>query len=122
MKKGKCNPGIKNYELKEAYETSFLLELYRGVSPSKNTVSAFLNDLGSSIECITPKQAAGLYYFYRRIYVILVFLYHRRYKILNRFAQPWVMNDKVDCRRVAFRHHSPLTLMNKYLQITKDLR
>ena len=41
-----CNPGIKNYELKDAYETSFLSELYPGVSLSKNTVSKFLNDLG----------------------------------------------------------------------------
>ena len=43
-----CDPGIKNYELKEAYETSFLSELYPGVSLSKNTVSTFLNDMGKA--------------------------------------------------------------------------
>ena len=43
-----CNPGIKNYELKEAYETSFLSELYPGIPLSKNTVSTFLNDLGKT--------------------------------------------------------------------------
>jgi len=41
-----CNPGIKDYELQEAYETSFLSELYPDVPLSKNTVSKFLNDLG----------------------------------------------------------------------------
>lgn len=44
-----CDPGIKNGELKEAYETSFLSELYPGVALSKNTVSKFLNDLGKSL-------------------------------------------------------------------------
>ena len=43
-----CNPGIKDYELKEAYETSFLSEIYPGVPLSKNTVSTFLNDLGKA--------------------------------------------------------------------------
>ena len=43
-----CNPGIKDYELKEAYETSFLSELYPGIALSKNTVSTFLNDLGKA--------------------------------------------------------------------------
>ena len=43
-----CNPGIKDYELKEAYETSFLSEIYPGVALSKNTVSTFLNDLGKT--------------------------------------------------------------------------
>lgn len=47
-----CDPGIKNYELKEAYETSFLSELYPGVSLSKNTVSTFLNDLGKALSKI----------------------------------------------------------------------
>jgi hypothetical protein len=42
------NPGIKDYELKEAYETSFLSEIYTGVALSKNTVSKFLNDLGKT--------------------------------------------------------------------------
>lgn len=43
-----CNPGIKDYELKEAYEDSFLSEKYPGVALSKNTVSKFLNDLGKA--------------------------------------------------------------------------
>ena len=43
-----CNPGIKDYELKEAYETSFLSELYPGVALARNTVSTFLNDLGKT--------------------------------------------------------------------------
>lgn len=47
-----CNPGIKNYELKEAYDTSFLSELYPGVPLSKNTVCTFLNDLGKSVSRI----------------------------------------------------------------------
>ena len=48
-----CVPGIKDYELKEAYETSFLSELYPGVALSKNTVSEFLNNLGKSCSKIT---------------------------------------------------------------------
>lgn len=47
-----CNPGIKNYELKEAYETSFLSELYPDVALSKNTVSTFLNNLGKTVSRI----------------------------------------------------------------------
>lgn len=47
-----CNPGIKDYELKEAYETSFLSELYPGVPLSKNTVCKFLNDMGKSVSRI----------------------------------------------------------------------
>ena len=47
-----CNPGIKDYELKEAYETSFLSELYPGVALSKNTVSTFLNDMGKAVSKI----------------------------------------------------------------------
>lgn len=44
-----CDKGIKDYELKEAYDTSFLSELYPDVSLSKNTVSTFLNDLGKAL-------------------------------------------------------------------------
>ena len=44
-----CDHGIRDYELKEAYETSFLSELYPGVALSKNTVSTFLNDLGKTV-------------------------------------------------------------------------
>jgi hypothetical protein len=43
-----CVPGVKDYELKEAYETSFLSEIYPGVALSKNTVSKFLNDMGKA--------------------------------------------------------------------------
>ena len=58
-----CDPGIRNYELKEAYETSFLSELYPGVSLSKNTVSTFLNDLGktlSNIVCFMQNRTAAV--------------------------------------------------------------
>lgn len=41
-----CNKGIKDCELKEAYEDSFLSELYPNVALSRNTVSTLLNDLG----------------------------------------------------------------------------
>lgn len=47
-----CDKGIKDYELKEAYETSFLSELYPGVSLSRNTVSTFLNNLGKTMSRI----------------------------------------------------------------------
>ena len=47
-----CDKGIRNFELKEAYETSFLSERYPDVSLSKNTVSTFLNDLGKTMSRI----------------------------------------------------------------------
>ena len=47
-----CSHGIRDYELKEAYETSFLSELYPGVALSRNTVSVFLNDLGKAMSRI----------------------------------------------------------------------
>lgn len=47
-----CNPDIKNYELQEAYETSFLSELYPGVALSRNTVSTFLNNMGKALSQI----------------------------------------------------------------------
>ena len=47
-----CFPGIKDNELKEAYENSFLSELYPDTALSKNTVSKFLNDLGKAISKI----------------------------------------------------------------------
>ena len=47
-----CDKGIKDYELKEAYETSFLSEIYSGVALSKNTVSTFLNNLGKTMSRI----------------------------------------------------------------------
>jgi transposase len=48
-----CSPGIKDYEIKEAYETSFLSEAYPGVALSRNTVSKLLNDMGKSCSRIT---------------------------------------------------------------------
>ncbi len=43
-----CNPGIKDNELKAAYEESFLSEYYPNVALSKNTVCTFQNNLGKS--------------------------------------------------------------------------
>ena len=43
-----CNPGIKDNELNEAYDNSFLSELYPGAALSKNTVSAFHSNLGKN--------------------------------------------------------------------------
>lgn len=43
-----CRGGVRDHELKEAYETSFLSELHPGVALSRNTVSTFLNDLGKT--------------------------------------------------------------------------
>lgn len=48
-----CFSGIKDYELKDSYEESFLSEMYPGVALSRNTVSTFLNDLGRSCSRIT---------------------------------------------------------------------
>ena len=47
-----CYPGIKDCELKEAYDTSFLSELYPGVALSKNTVSEFWKDIGKAYSMI----------------------------------------------------------------------
>lgn len=47
-----CEPGIKNYEIKEFYDNSFLSETHPGVALSKNTVSDFLNDLGKTVSKI----------------------------------------------------------------------
>jgi len=58
-----CNPGIKDCELKEAYDTSFLSQIYPGVALSKNTVSKFLNDLGkacSRIELFMKNRTANV--------------------------------------------------------------
>ena len=43
-----CNPGIKDRELKEAYDESFLSELYPGVALSKNTICTFWQNLGKA--------------------------------------------------------------------------
>ena len=47
-----CCKGIKDNELKEAYETSFLSELYPDIPLSRNMVSKFLNDLGKTMSRI----------------------------------------------------------------------
>ncbi len=47
-----CYPGIKDNELKDYYDNSFLSELYPNVGLSKNTVSKFLNDLGKCCSMI----------------------------------------------------------------------
>lgn len=47
-----CNHSITDYELKEAYENSFLSELYPGVALSKNMVSMFLSDIGKAYSLI----------------------------------------------------------------------
>lgn len=47
-----CNPGITDSELKEAYETSFLSELYPNVHLSKNSVSLFWGNLGKTLSLI----------------------------------------------------------------------
>ena len=44
-----CNPGIKDYELQEAYETSFLSNKYPNIGLSKNSVSSFLKTLGENL-------------------------------------------------------------------------
>lgn len=43
-----CNPGIKDCELKEAYDDCFFSEVYPGVALSRNTVSEFLNNVGKT--------------------------------------------------------------------------
>ena len=48
-----CFSGIKDYELKGAYEESFLSEFYPDVALSKNTVSTFFNNLGRTCSRIT---------------------------------------------------------------------
>lgn len=48
-----CNPDIKDYELQEAYDTSFLSEMYPDVALSRNTVSKFESDLGKTCSRIT---------------------------------------------------------------------
>ncbi|MDO4938233.1 MAG: transposase, partial [Sutterellaceae bacterium] len=43
-----CYPDIKDCELKDRYDTSFLSEIHPGVALSKNKVSEFLRDLGKT--------------------------------------------------------------------------
>ena len=43
-----CNPGIKDFELKEAYDNCFLSETYPEVALSRNTVCEFLNNVGKA--------------------------------------------------------------------------
>ena len=44
-----CNPGIKDYEILEAYETSFLSNKYPNIGLSKNSISTFLKSLGNNL-------------------------------------------------------------------------
>lgn len=46
------NPGIKDYELKEEYDSSFLSELMPGVALSRNTVCTFVKNLGKAYDRI----------------------------------------------------------------------
>ncbi len=43
---GVCTPGLREEELEDAYQESFLSELYPDVDLAQNTVSKFLHDLG----------------------------------------------------------------------------
>ncbi len=47
-----CNPGIKDYEILDAYETSFLSNKYPNIGLSKNSISTFLKSLGNNLPCI----------------------------------------------------------------------
>ena len=47
-----CNPGIKDYELLDAYDTSFLSNKYPNIGLSKNSISTFLKSLGSNLPSI----------------------------------------------------------------------
>lgn len=47
-----CYPGIRDRELKDRYEESFLSESYPGVALSRNTVSEFLERLGKNVSRI----------------------------------------------------------------------
>ena len=43
-----CDPGIKDCELKDAYDESFLSELYPDVALSKNTICTFWQNIGKA--------------------------------------------------------------------------
>ena len=47
-----CYPGVKDCELKERYDSSFLSEIRPGVALSRNTVSSLLEKLGKSVSRI----------------------------------------------------------------------
>ena len=47
-----CYPGIRDRELKDRYEESFLSESYPGIALSRNTVSEFLERLGKNVSRI----------------------------------------------------------------------
>lgn len=47
-----CYPGVKDYELKEFYDNSFLSELYPNIGLSKNTISTFISNLGKCCSLI----------------------------------------------------------------------
>ena len=47
-----CHPQIKDSELKESYDDSFLTELIPGAGMSRNTICTFQNDLGKTCDRI----------------------------------------------------------------------
>lgn len=57
-----CNNGIKDNELKEEYDDSFLSELYPNVALSRNTVSTFINNIGKNLSRVVKfmQNRAGL--------------------------------------------------------------
>ena len=47
-----CNPDVKDCELQEKYQDSFLSEFHPSIPLSKNTVSKFLSDIGKQLSMI----------------------------------------------------------------------
>lgn len=47
-----CNPDVKDCELQEKYQDSFLSEFHPGIPLSRNTVSKFLSDIGKQLPMI----------------------------------------------------------------------
>ena len=47
-----CNPDVKDCELQEKYQDSFLSEFHPGIPLSRNTVSKFLSDIGKQLSMI----------------------------------------------------------------------
>lgn len=57
-----CNEGIRDYELRDAYENSFLSELYPGADFSEDAVRTFLKSIGrnpSSMSGFMQKRASS---------------------------------------------------------------
>ena len=47
-----CNPDVKDCELQEKYQDSFLSEFHPGIPLSRNTASKFLSDIGKQLSMI----------------------------------------------------------------------